>query len=37
MRDDVVQPSLPLADALANAPAVENDCFRVPIVLEDKS
>lgn len=37
MRDDVVQPSLPLADALANAPEVEDDCFRVPIVLEGKS
>lgn len=34
MRDDVVQPSLPLADALANAPDVENNCFRVPVVLE---
>ena len=34
MRDDVVQPSLPLADALTNAPVVENNCFRVPVVLE---
>lgn len=34
MRDDEVQPSLPLADVLANAPAVEKDCFRVPVVLE---
>jgi aspartyl-tRNA(Asn)/glutamyl-tRNA(Gln) amidotransferase subunit C len=34
MRDDQVQPSLPLADVLANAPAVEADCFRVPLVLE---
>ena len=34
MRDDEVQPSLPLADVLANAPAVENNCFRVPVVLE---
>jgi len=34
MRDDEVQPSLPLADVLANAPAVERDCFRVPVVLE---
>jgi aspartyl-tRNA(Asn)/glutamyl-tRNA(Gln) amidotransferase subunit C len=37
MRDDVVQPSLPLADALANAPEVEDDCFRVPVVLEGDS
>lgn len=34
MRDDEIQPSLPLADVLANAPAVENDCFQVPLVLE---
>ena len=34
MRDDEVRPSLPLADVLMNAPAVENDCFRVPVVLE---
>ena len=34
MRDDVVQPSLPLVDILANAPVVENHCFRVPVVLE---
>ncbi|MGD9047255.1 MAG: Asp-tRNA(Asn)/Glu-tRNA(Gln) amidotransferase subunit GatC [Anaerolineae bacterium] len=34
MRDDEVQPSLPLADVLTNAPAVENNCFRVPVVLE---
>jgi aspartyl-tRNA(Asn)/glutamyl-tRNA(Gln) amidotransferase subunit C len=34
MRNDEVQPSLPLADVLTNAPAVENDCFRVPVVLE---
>ena len=34
MRDDEVRPSLPLADVLTNAPAVENDCFRVPVVLE---
>ncbi len=37
MRDDQVQPSLPLADVLANAPAVENDCFRVPVVLEGEA
>lgn len=34
MRDDEVRPSLPLADVLANAPSVENDCFQVPLVLE---
>lgn len=34
MRDDKVRPSLPVADVLANAPAVEADCFRVPLVLE---
>lgn len=34
MRDDAVRPSLPLADTLANAPAVEEDCFQVPAVLE---
>jgi aspartyl-tRNA(Asn)/glutamyl-tRNA(Gln) amidotransferase subunit C len=33
MRDDEVGPSLPLADVLANAPAVEDGCFRVPVVL----
>jgi len=34
LREDEVQPSLPVADVLANAPAVEKDCFRVPVVLE---
>ena len=34
MRADKVRPSLPLADVLANAPAVEADCFQVPVVLE---
>jgi aspartyl-tRNA(Asn)/glutamyl-tRNA(Gln) amidotransferase subunit C len=34
MREDEAQPSLPLADVLANAPEVEDDCFRVPVVLE---
>jgi aspartyl-tRNA(Asn)/glutamyl-tRNA(Gln) amidotransferase subunit C len=33
-RDDQVQPSLALADVLANAHAVQADCFRVPVVLE---
>jgi aspartyl-tRNA(Asn)/glutamyl-tRNA(Gln) amidotransferase subunit C len=34
LRDDEVQPSLPREDALANAPQVEDNCFRVPAVLE---
>jgi Asp-tRNA(Asn)/Glu-tRNA(Gln) amidotransferase C subunit len=34
MRDDVIEPSLPLADVMANAPREEGDCFRVPVVLE---
>jgi aspartyl-tRNA(Asn)/glutamyl-tRNA(Gln) amidotransferase subunit C len=34
MRDDQVQPSLPMADVLANAPATQDGCFRVPVVLE---
>ena len=29
-RPDRPQPSLPRADALRNAPAVSDDCFRVP-------
>jgi aspartyl-tRNA(Asn)/glutamyl-tRNA(Gln) amidotransferase subunit C len=36
MRYDEVGPSLPVADVLANAPAVEENCFRVPVVLEDR-
>ena len=34
MRDDDPRPSLPLADVLANAPATEEDSFRVPVILE---
>ncbi len=34
MRDDQIRPSLPLADVLANAPAIEDNCFRVPVILE---
>ena len=34
MRDDKIRPSLPLADALANASYTEGDHFRVPVVLE---
>ncbi len=32
-REDVVKPSLPLADVLAGAPAAEQDRFRVPRIL----
>ena len=34
MRDDQVRPSLPPADALANAPDTKDGYFRVPVVLE---
>ena len=34
LREDTIQPSLPVADVLANAPATEGNCFRVPVVLE---
>lgn len=34
MRDDVVTPSLPRAQVLLNAPAVEGGCFRVAAVLD---
>jgi len=37
MRPDEVQPSLPVRDVLANAPAVEGHCFRVPVILEGES
>jgi aspartyl-tRNA(Asn)/glutamyl-tRNA(Gln) amidotransferase subunit C len=33
-RPDAVRPSLPVADVLANAPAREDDFFKVPPVLE---
>lgn len=36
MRDDEVRPSMPLEDVLANAPDVEEDCFRVPVILESE-
>ena len=36
MRDDEVRPSMPLEDVLANAPLVEEDCFRVPVILESE-
>jgi aspartyl-tRNA(Asn)/glutamyl-tRNA(Gln) amidotransferase subunit C len=34
MRDDVIKPSMPTEDVLANAPRREDDCFRVRAVLE---
>jgi aspartyl-tRNA(Asn)/glutamyl-tRNA(Gln) amidotransferase subunit C len=34
MRPDIVTPSLPKADVLANAPAAEEDCFKVKAILE---
>lgn len=34
MRDDVIEPSLPPEDVLANAPRREDDSFRVRAVLE---
>lgn len=37
MRQDEVRSSLPLGDVLANAPAVEDGCFRVPLVLEGEA
>jgi aspartyl-tRNA(Asn)/glutamyl-tRNA(Gln) amidotransferase subunit C len=37
MRNDEARPSLPVEDVLANAPAVEDGCFRVPIVLPTPS
>ena len=33
-REDVVRPSLPVDQALANAPHREGDAFRVPKILE---
>ena len=32
-RDDVVQPSLPVDQALANAPKQDGECYQVPAVL----
>ncbi len=34
LRDDLVKPSLPLADSLANAPARSGDYFKVPKIIE---
>ena len=35
MREDEVRPSYPVEAMLANAPAEEGDCFRVPRILEE--
>lgn len=35
MRDDVVRPSLPKEEALANAPDSEDGCFKVPQVIQE--
>ncbi len=35
-RHDEVRPSLPVSEALAMAPATEDDRFRVPRILEDE-
>ena len=34
MRDDAIQPSMPVEDVLANAPAAEDGCFRVTAILD---
>ena len=34
LREDVVHPSLPPEEALANAPAREGTCFKVPRIIE---
>ena len=36
MRDDVTQPSLAVEEVLANAPAVGDQSFQVPVILEDQ-
>lgn len=36
-RDDVVEPSLTPREALAMAPAVEDERFRVPRILEEEA
>jgi aspartyl-tRNA(Asn)/glutamyl-tRNA(Gln) amidotransferase subunit C len=36
-REDVVRPSLPLADVLAMAPEAEQDRFRVPQILGEEA
>lgn len=36
MREDEVRPSLPLEDAMRNAPARDGDLFRVQTVIEER-
>jgi len=36
LRDDVIRPSLSVENALANAPAREEDGFAVPRILEER-
>lgn len=36
MREDDVRPSLPLEDAMRNAPARDGDLFRVQTVIEER-
>ena len=36
MREDQIEPSLSLEDALVNAPGVQDGCFRVPVILESE-
>lgn len=36
LREDVVRPSLTAAEALAGAPDVEHDRFRVPRILDEE-
>jgi aspartyl-tRNA(Asn)/glutamyl-tRNA(Gln) amidotransferase subunit C len=37
LRDDAVAPSLTVEEALAAAPATQDDCFVVPKIIEAKS
>jgi aspartyl-tRNA(Asn)/glutamyl-tRNA(Gln) amidotransferase subunit C len=37
MRDDRILPSLPVEKVLANAPASEDGCFKVPVILEGEA
>jgi len=34
LRDDEVRPSLPVGEALANAPERDGSCFKVPRIIE---
>ena len=34
-REDEARPSLPVEEALANAPEVEADCFKVPQIIQE--